>query len=295
MKEDQLPRLFESHEVIGTLLPEIAETLGLSEQVAVIAGAGDNAAAAVGMGCVDNGNCNISIGTSGTVFVPCEEFSSAADGAIHAFCHASGAYHLMGVMLSAASCNKWFCEDILKTSDYSAEQEDIAFDGLGKNHVFFLPYLMGERSPMNDTDARGTFVGMRMDTSRKDMVLALLEGVAFSLRDSIDIIRELGVRIEQSTVCGGGSKSMLWCRIIANVLNVDIVLPETEQGPGYGAAILALVGAGDGESISECSKRFFKAKRIVSPEPELVARYNERYEKFKKIYPAMRGVYKEIK
>ncbi|MBQ8742602.1 MAG: xylulokinase [Clostridia bacterium] len=294
LREDQLPRLFESHERIGTLLPEIAEMLGLPEDVAVVAGAGDNAAAAIGMGCVDKGSCNISIGTSGTVFVPCEEFSSAADGAIHAFCHASGAYHLMGVALSAASCNKWFCEDILKTSDYSAEQEDITLDDLGKNHVFFLPYLMGERSPINDTDARGTFVGMRMDTARKDMLLAVLEGVAFAFRDSIDIIRDLGVRIEQSTVCGGGSKSALWCRIIANVLNIDIVIPESEQGPGYGAALLALVGAGDSESVSKCSKRFFRAKTVISPEPELVARYNERYEKFKKIYPAVREMYKEI-
>ena len=177
IREVQMPQLFESYEVIGTLLPEIATALGLSEHVKVVAGAGDNAAAAVGTGTVGNGACNISLGTSGTIFIASDTFGVDPNNALHAFCHADGRYHLMGCMLSAASCNKWFCEKILKTADYAAEQADITDDRLGNNRVFFLPYLMGERSPINDTDARGTFIGLSMDTTRADMVQAVLEGV----------------------------------------------------------------------------------------------------------------------
>ena len=183
--EAQMPRLFESYEVIGTLRPEIAAALGLSPDVRVVAGAGDNAAAAVGTGTVGEGGCNISLGTSGTIFISSKKFGVDPNNALHAFAHADGGWHLMGCMLSAASCNKWLCEDILHTADYGAEQADIQPEALGSNHVFFLPYLMGERSPINDVNARGAFVGMTMDTSRADMVQAVLEGVAFAIRDSL--------------------------------------------------------------------------------------------------------------
>lgn len=165
------------------MLPEIAGGLGLTDCVKVAAGAGDNAAAAVGTGTVGEGSCNISLGTSGTIFISSDRFSVDKHNALHAFAHANGHYHLMGCMLSAASCNKWWMEDIIETKDYAGEQK--AIDKLGENHVYFLPYLMGERSPHNDPDARGTFIGMTMDTSRADMTQAVLEGVAFALRDSL--------------------------------------------------------------------------------------------------------------
>ncbi|WP_276797686.1 xylulokinase, partial [Ruminococcus champanellensis] len=149
--EAQMPKLFESYECIGTVRPEMAKLLGIPETVKVCAGAGDNAAAALGTGEVGEGGCNISLGTSGTVFISSEKFGVDDTNALHAFAHADGGYHLMGCMLSAASCNKWLMEDIFKTSDYAAEQEPITDDKLGENHVFFLPYLMGERSPINDT------------------------------------------------------------------------------------------------------------------------------------------------
>ena len=157
VSEAQMPKLFESFEPVGTLLPEIAQALGLPASVKVVAGAGDNAAAAVGTGVVGSGGCNISLGTSGTIFISSDRFGVDPNNALHAFAHADGGYHLMGCMLSAASCNKWLCDDILKTTDYAAEQADITDDRLGRNHVFFLPYLMGERSPINDVNARGTF------------------------------------------------------------------------------------------------------------------------------------------
>ena len=172
--KEQMPRLFESYEVIGTVLPGVAAILGISAETKVVAGAGDNAAAAVGTGVVGEGGCNISLGTSGTIFISSESFGVDPNNALHAFAHADGNFHLMGCMLSAASCNKWFCDEILKTTDYAGEQKDITDEKLGNNRVFFLPYLMGERSPINDTDARACFIGMSMDTVRADFVQAVL-------------------------------------------------------------------------------------------------------------------------
>ena len=165
--EEKLPKLYESYEVVGTLKEEIAKELGLSKDVKVIAGAGDNAAAAVGTGTVGEGMCNISLGTSGTIFISSRKFGVDEHNALHSFAHADGYYHLMGCMLSAASCNKWWMDEIIGTKDYAAEQK--AIGKLGENHVYFLPYLMGERSPHNNPNARGTFIGMTMDTTRADM------------------------------------------------------------------------------------------------------------------------------
>ena len=206
--EAMLPKLFESYEVVGNLLPEVAEQLGLSPSVKVVAGAGDNAAAAVGTGTVGEGRCNISLGTSGTVFISSQKFGVDRFNSIHSFAHADGNYHLMGCMLSAASCNKWWTEDILGTADNEKEQR--AITRLGENQVFYLPYLMGERSPHNDPRARALFIGMSMDTKREDMTQAVLEGVAFALRDSLEVARDLGVAVSSTKICGGGAKSPLW-------------------------------------------------------------------------------------
>ncbi len=293
--EGQMPKLYESFETVGTLLPEMAKELSMPEHIIVVAGAGDNAAAAVGTGTVSNGTCNISLGTSGTIFISSESFSVDQFNALHSFCHADGGYHLMGCMLSAASCNKWLCEDIFKVTDYAAEQEEITDEKLGANDVFFLPYLMGERSPINDTDARGTFTGIRMDTKRSDLVQAVLEGVAFAIRDSFEVARNLGLKIDYSGLCGGGARSPLWQKIFCNVLNIKIGIPQTEEGPGYGGAILAMVGYGEYITVKECCDKFVKIKTVITPEPQIAARYEEKYRKFKKIYPAMRQLFKEIK
>ena len=295
VSEAQMPKLFESYEVIGTVKPEIARMLGLSGNVKVVAGAGDNAAAAVGTGTVGDGACNISLGTSGTVFISSERFGVDPNNALHAFAHADGKYHLMGCMLSAASCNKWFCDAVLKTSDYAAEQAEITDDKLGKNRVFFLPYLMGERSPINDTDARGTFVGMSMDTGRADMLQAVLEGVAFAIRDSFEVAKSLGISINRSKLCGGGAKSPLWRRIMANVLNIQLDIPQTEEGPGYGGAMLAMVGCGAYASVANCAAQLVRVSATVEPDPAIAARYEERYRQFKEIYPSMKALFKALK
>lgn len=295
INDSQMPALFESFETVGTLIPDIATEIGFDANTKVVAGAGDNAAAAIGTGTVTDGKCNISLGTSGTVFVSSDKFSVDKNNALHSFCHASGEYHLMACILSAASCNKWFCDDILGTDDYKTEESVITDDDLGRNDVFFLPYLMGERSPINDTDARGTFTGMRLDTKRKDMLLAVLEGVAFAIRDNFEIAKEQGINITCSSLCGGGAKSELWQKILCNILNVDITLLQTEQGPGYGAAMLAMVGCGEFSDVKECANTFVKLKKTITPNADISSRYEVQYNKFKQIYPTLKNLFKTIK
>ena len=285
--QSMLPRLCESWEVVGTLNTEIAKELGFSKDVKIIAGAGDNAAAAVGTGTVGDGGCNISLGTSGTLFISSQKFGVDENNALHSFAHADGNYHLMGCMLSAASCNKWWMDEILKTTDYAGEQEKIR--GLGENRVFYLPYLMGERSPHNDPGARAAFIGMSMDTAREDMTLAVLEGVAFGLRDSLEVARKLGVSPERTKICGGGAKSPLWRKIIANVMDMKVDIIESEEGPGYGAAILAAVGCGVFSSVGEAAEKLVKVIMTEEPDRELVEKYEERYQKFRKYYPLLKG------
>ncbi|MDE6879922.1 MAG: xylulokinase, partial [Oscillospiraceae bacterium] len=264
------------------------------ESVVVCAGAGDNAAAAVGTGTVGAGGCNISLGTSGTIFISSDKFGVDPHNALHSFAHADGGYHLMGCMLSAASCNRWWQEEILGTADYQAEQAQITPEKLGKNHVYFLPYLMGERSPINDTNARGTFIGLAMDTSRADMLQAVLEGVAFATRDSFEAARSLGVEIPRSNICGGGSKSPLWKAIMANVLGIPLDIVATEQGPGYGGAILAMVATGQYPTVQAACDALINIADTVEPDPALTARYEERYRQFQHIYPACKALFSKL-
>ncbi len=289
VREEQLPKLFESYEAVGCLKPEIAALTGLSGKVKVVAGAGDNAAAAVGTGTVGNGACNISLGTSGTIFISSKAFRADANHALHSFAHADGYYHLMGCMLSAASCNKWWNEDILKTKEFAAEQAVIT--RLGENNVFYLPYLMGERSPHNDARVRAAFIGMSMDTTRADMTQAVLEGVAFGLRDSLEAAREAGIAVERSKICGGGAKSPLWKKIIANVMNLKLDIIASEEGPGYGGALLAAVGCSEYPDVETAAKTVVKVTEVIEPDPELTKKYEEKYRKFKELYPMIKDWY----
>nr|WP_317283715.1 xylulokinase [uncultured Sellimonas sp.] len=290
--EEQLPKLYESYEVVGTLKPEIAKELGMKETVKVIAGAGDNAAAAVGTGTVGNGHCNISLGTSGTIFISSKEFNVDKFNALHSFAHADGNYHLMGCMLSAASCNKWWMEEILKTTEFAKEQENIV--KLGENTVFYLPYLMGERSPHNDPQARSMFIGMSMDTTREEMTQAVLEGVIFGLRDSLEIARELGIKIDRTKICGGGAKSPLWKKMVANIMNLKVDVIESEEGPALGGAMLAAVGCGEYASVKEAADKIVKVVETVEPDSELTAKYEKQYQKFRQIYPTVKTLYREL-
>ena len=290
IKEEMLPKLYESYEKVGTLKPEVAGALGLSENVIVAAGAGDNAAAAVGTGTVGDGSCNISLGTSGTIFISSDKFGVDEHNALHSFDHADGHFHLMGCMLSAASCNKWWMDEIIGTKDYAAQQKNI--DKLGENSVYFLPYLMGERSPHNDSLVRGGFFGLSLDTTRADMTLAVLEGVAFAIRDSFEVAKSLGIKIERTKICGGGAKSPLWKKIIANVLNIKVDVIAAEEGPALGGAMLAAVANGEYASVKDAADAIVKVVDTVEPDEELVKKYDERYAHFVKLYPAVKGLYR---
>lgn len=288
--ENMMPALFESSEVIG----KVKKEFGFPDTV-VVAGAGDNAAAAVGTGTVGNGKCNISLGTSGTVFISSDLFSADSYNALHSFCHADGKYHLMGCMLSAASCNKWFAEEILKESDLAGLQKDITEEMTGNNGIYFLPYLMGERSPINDTDARGVFIGLSLDTKREDMVLAVFEGVSFAIRDSFEVAEKSGIEIKESCLCGGGAKSPLWRKILSNILGIKLNILKTEQGPGFGGAILSMVGAGEYSSVNEAAGKLVEIEECILPDEKLAALYEEKYQKYKLIYPALKDVFKKIR
>lgn len=294
IKKEQMAKVYESYECVGNLTKQAASELGLSTSVKVIAGAGDNAAAAVGTGTVGDGKCNISLGTSGTIFIASKNFSVDDNNALHSFAHADGYYHLMCCMLSAASCNKWWLDDIIKDKDYQKEQAEITDDKLGNNKVFYLPYLMGERSPHNNPLARASFIGMTMDTTRSDMTQAVLEGVAFAIRDSFEVAKSLGIKIDRTKICGGGAKSPLWRKIIANVLNVKVDILEKEEGPSLGAAMLAAVGTKRFEDVSEAVDKIVKVVDTIEPDKAIAQRYEYKYNQFKKIYPALKPVFDEI-
>ena len=180
----------------------------------------------------------------------------------------------------------------MRDSDYAGVQKDI--DKLGENHVYFLPYLMGERSPHNDPMARGAFVGMSMDTTRADMVQSIFEGVAFGLRDSLEVARELGIPLTTTRICGGGAKSPLWCKIIANILNLKVERIAVEEGPALGAAMLAAVGCGVFSSVEEAAQAIVQVVDVIEPEPELVEKYQDRYQTFRQLYPALKEIYRQI-
>lgn len=282
IRKEQLPQLYESYAVIGKPKPEY----GLPNAIVTV-GAGDNAAAAVGTGTVENGACNISLGTSGTLFIASDTFSVDEKNALHSFCHATGRWHLMGCILSAASANKWWLEEILQTDDYTAAVRG-AEKMCGRNNVFFLPYLMGERSPHNDVNARGAFLGLSASTTREECSLAVLEGVAFALRDCIEVARAGGAHIERTAICGGGAKSALWKQIIADVLNMPIDVPKTEQGPAFGAAMLAMVGAGAYTSVQDAAAHIVQVRETIAPNSQTAQLYNEKYSRFRRLYPALK-------
>lgn len=290
LREEQMGRVFESSEAVGRLSREAAERTGLRREVRVVAGAGDNAAAAVGTGTVGGGLCNISVGTSGTIFLSGDRFVNPENHAIHSFCHADGGWHLMGVELSAAACNAWW-SGVLRTGDYAAEQAEIAPERLGRNRVLWLPYLMGERTPHNDAASRAAFLGMSMDSTRGDLTQAVLEGVAFGLKDGLLAMGEPGRLLRRSRICGGGAKSHLWRRILANVLDLELDLLAAEEGPALGGAMLAAVGCGAYPDVKTAAREIVKISGSVEPEPELVERYAERYALWRELYPRLKSLW----
>jgi xylulokinase len=295
-----LPRVYEGPEVTGRVSAEGARASGLPEGLPVIAGGGDNAAAAVGCGVIRPGTGLVSLGTSGVVFVPTDELRIDPSGALHAFCHAvPGRYHLMGVMLSAGGALRWFRDAIAPERAAQARaQGGEPYDVMlaeaeavapGAEGLVFLPYLAGERTPHIDPDARGAWLGLSLAHGRAHLVRALLEGVAFGLRDGLALMRDLGVSPEVMRAVGGGTRSRLWREILAAVLDVRLQRLAAEDGPAMGAALLALVGAGVHADVESAVAAVVHPQgEVEAPDPDLARRYAALHARFGRLYPALK-------
>ena len=284
INQSMLPKLYESFECVGTIKKEIADELKLKSSVNIIAGAGDNAAAAIGTNTIKDGSANISLGTSGTIFIPSSKFIMDKNNSLHSFCDASNKYHLMGCILSAASCRKWWIEEILKTNDY-IEDENLLCD----SDIIFLPYLVGERSPHNDVNIRGSFMNLSMNSTRGQMSKAIMEGVIFAIKDCLEIANKNGICPQEATICGGGAKSEKWKQMAADILNIPIKVLKTEQGPSFGAAILAMVGDGLYKDVSSAANDIVEVERIIYPNINKQKYYQDKYYKFHSLYPLIKN------
>jgi xylulokinase len=279
-----LPTLYESYEVTGKLSEQVKKSLGIENDVLVVGGAGDQAAGAIGTGTVEEGIISISLGTSGVVFAAHNDFVVDEANRLHAFCHANGKYHSMGVMLSAASCLKWWIEDVNQATSFDEYLMEAEESAPGSKGIFFLPYLMGERTPHADPNARGGFIGLNMKVSRGDLTRAVLEGVTFGLRESLDIVKDTNIPVKQIRVVGGGARSNLWKQMIADVFQFPVEEINTNQGGALGAAILAAVGAGRYTSVEEGCKHLINTVNQIQPREEYSKQYEEIYNKYKLLY-----------
>lgn len=288
IKEAQLPKLYESYEVTGVVAESVKAELGLEGEILVVGGAGDQAAGAIGTGTVNDGIVSVNLGTSGVVFAAHELYAVDEKNRLHTFCHANGKYHSMGVMLSAANCLKWWAETIHPSVGFDVLLEEAAKTEAGSNRLVFLPYLMGERTPYSNPDAKGCFVGMTTTTTRGHMTRAVLEGVAFGLYDSLKILEELEIPIKQVRVIGGGAKSALWKQILADVFSLEIQEINTNQGGALGAAILAAVGAKKYSDVDEGCNAMIKVINKIKP-------IYENVEKYQRIHPLYVDLYADLK
>jgi len=290
-----LPRVFESVEVTGKISRAGAEATGLKEGTLVVAGAGDNAAGAVGMGIVSPGTVSATIGTSGVVFVVTERPTIDMNGRIHSLCHAiPNRWHMTGVTLAAGLSFRWFRDNLGCGSDYDSLVNDAATVPAGSDGAIWLPYLMGERAPYLDPNARAAFVGLTASHTKSHLSRAVLEGVAFSLRDSFEVFRELRAPIETIRLGGGGATSPLWRQIQADVYGQPVETIEVDQGAAFGAAILAGVGAGGWSAVDEACKQTIRVAERTEPDPEAVEVMNRNYEAYRLLYSALRPAMKVV-
>lgn len=292
---DWLPPTFEGTAVTGTLSAEAAAATGLPERIAVVAGGGDQAAGAVGVGAVEPGIVSLALGTSGVVFASSDEAAVEPDGRLHAFCHAvPDKWHMMGVMLSAAGSLRWFRDTLAPGEGFGALVDAAAAVPAGSEGLLYLPYLTGERTPHPDPLARAGFIGLTVRHTRDHMTRAVLEGVAFGLRDSFELMRNAGLPpAEQVRVSGGGARSQLWRQILADVLQAELVTVNTTEGAAYGAALLAAVGMGAYGSVSEACGSAVHVTGSVSPGADSAA-YQELYPLYQCLYPALSPIFHDV-
>jgi xylulokinase len=283
------PPIVESTAIAGRLKSEIAARVGLPAGLPVIAGGGDNAAAAIGLG-ISASNLNrgsLSIGTSGVIFAPCDRPIPDPEGRVHLFCHVDGGYHLLGVTLAAGGSLRWYRDTFAPNVPYT-ELMDMAERSLqGARGILFLPHLAGERSPHLDPDTRGAWVNLSLAHTQADLIRAVLEGVAFSLRAALEIISEI-TPIHQLLTTGGGARSSIWLRILADVLDTELITPRAEEGAAYGAAILAMVGVGACANLEAAFKMLPQDSNTVQPQANPL--YKEAFKRYRLLYEALKAV-----
>lgn len=287
-----LPTVAEGPSVTGVIRADAAAATGLRAGTPVVAGGGDQSANAVGMGVVEPGQMALSLGTSGVVFVATDRPIVEPEGRLHAFCHAApGRWHLMGVMLSAAGSLQWFRDALAPGVPFGDLVERAASVPAGSDGLLFLPYLVGERTPYPDPDARGAWVGLTVRHGFPHMTRAVLEGVALGLRDSLELIRSsIDGSIPSIRASGGGTRSALWRQILADVLDVPVTTTATAEGAAYGAAVLAAAGAGWYGSVAEAANAFVEPVATCEPGPDRAA-YDAAYEVYRSLYPALRPAF----
>jgi xylulokinase len=291
LRPEILPEVFESPEITRRVSKDGAAASGLCEGTPVVAGGGDQAAGAVGMGIVAPGNVSATIGTSGVVFAATSTPVVEPKGRIHTFCHAiPGRWHVMGVTQGAGLSLRWFRDQFCNGSSYDVLIKEAAEAPAGADGLLWAPYLMGERTPHLDPNARGALVGLTAQHTRAHIIRAILEGVAFSSRDTFTIFRELGVPVKSIRLGGGGARSPLWQQIQADVYGMRVDLIAAEEGAAYGAALLAGVGAGVWRSVEAACETAVHVATHVEPISRNVELMNRRYEEYRKLYPALRGI-----
>jgi xylulokinase len=291
-----LPKTFEGPQVTGQITAAAAEQTGLKAGTPVIAGGGDQAAQAVGVGAVQPGIVALTLGTSGVVFATTDQPFVEPEGRLHAFCHSvPGRWHLMGVMLSAAGSLRWYRDTAAPGTDYDSLLAPAGDIAPGCEGLLFLPYLTGERTPHPDPLARGAFVGLTIRHGAAHMTRAVLEGVAFGLRDSFELMKSVGLsEIRQVRVSGGGARSPLWRQILADVLGAELITVNTTEGAAYGAALLAGVGTGLWSSVDEACQATVKQTGCTTPDSTTAARYDSVYAAYRKLYPALQEISRDL-
>lgn len=281
-----LPRVYEGPEVTGRLRSDVAADLGLPAGIPIAAGGGDNAAAAVGTGVIEVGLISSSIGTSGVLFAPTADFTPDPTGRLHAFCHAvPGGYHLMGVTLSAGGSMRWWRQVLGCGQEYSDLDKLAAGAPAGSEGLLFLPYLNGERTPHLDPFARGAFLGLSTRHGASHLTRALMEGVAYSLKDCLDIVTGLGIAAHQIRATGGGARSPLWRQLQADVYGRPVYQTAVDEGPAFGAALLAGVAASWFVDVQEACTMIRLHPEIAEPDPRSVQIYQRYHDLYREIYP----------
>ena len=290
-----LPSCYESSEVSAKISAVAAEATGLVAGTPVVGGGGDQAASAVGNGIVEEGPVSCTIGTSGVVFAHMEKVAYDPAGRVHTFCHAvRDKWHVMGVTQGAGLSLQWFRNQLAPGAAYDALTEEAAKSPAGAHGLFWLPYLMGERTPHLDAQARGGWIGLTAKHTRGDLVRAVIEGVSYSLRDCLQIVESLGVAVNSVRASGGGAKSAFWRQLLADIMNKRVVTLATQEGSAYGAALLAMAGTGAYGGVREVCRTAIEETASVTPHGEAAGYYGRAYTVYQSLYPALKRVYGDI-